>query len=377
MALPPPDIRLPTDLVPADGRFGCGPSKIRPAALAALAAAPATYLGTSHRQNPVRTMVGRLRAGLRDLFVLPDGYEVVLGNGGAALFWDVATASLIDHHSQHLCFGQFSASFAEAVAGAPYLEGPEIVEAPAGSAPELRPHPGIDAYALTQNETSTGVAMPVTRPVGIPAEEALVLVDATSAAGGMRVDPTEFDAYYFAPQKCLGSDGGLWLALLSPAAVERTARIAASDRWIPSTLSLALALENARLDQTYNTPSLMTLFLAVDQVEWMLTNGGLGWASGRSEASAAAIYGWAEASTFATPFVTDPALRSPVVATIDFDETSDAAAVAAVLRANSIVDTEPYRRLGRNQLRIGMYPGVDPVDVGILTSAIDYIVAAL
>ena len=376
MTSPVPDIRLPTDLLPCDGRFGAGPSKIRPEALATLVAASPTYLGTSHRQRPVRAMVGRLRSGLRELFSLPDGYEVVLGNGGAALFWDVATVSLIERRSQHLSFGQFSASFADTVAAAPHLEAPDVREAPPGSAPEARPGPGIDAYALTHNETSTGVAVPVTRPDGAdPA--ALVLVDATSAAGGMPVDPPAFDVYYFAPQKGLGSDGGLWLALCSPAAVERAERIAASGRWIPAGLSLALALENARLDQTYNTPALATLLLATDQVEWILAQGGLAWAAARCQSSADAIYRWAEGSSFARPFVEDPALRSPVVATIDFADTIDAATVAAVLRANGIVDTEPYRRLGRNQLRIGMYPAVDPADVRVLTAAVDHVVEAL
>jgi len=376
MTSPVPDIRLPTDLLPCDGRFGAGPSKIRPEALATLVAASPTYLGTSHRQRPVRAMVGRLRSGLRELFSLPDGYEVVLGNGGAALFWDVATVSLIERRSQHLSFGQFSASFAEAVGAAPHLEAPEVLEAPPGHAPEAQPRPGIDAYALTHNETSTGVAVPVTRPDGAdPA--ALVLVDATSAAGGMPVDPGQFDVYYFAPQKCLGSDGGLWLALCSPAAVDRVGRVAASGRWIPAGLSLAVALENARQDQTYNTPGLATLLLAAEQVEWMLANGGLDWAAGRCRESAAILYGWAERSDFATPFVADPALRSPVVATIDFVEAVDAGRVAAVLRANGIVDTEPYRRLGRNQLRISMYPAVEPGDVAVLAAAVDHVVSRL
>ncbi len=377
-----PDIRLPADLMPSDGRFGCGPSKIRPAALSALGAAPSTYLGTSHRQSPVRTMVKRLRAGLVELFRLPDGYEVVLGNGGAALFWDVATAGLIDKRSQHVVCGQFSTSFAEAVAAAPHLEAPDVIEAPPGSGAFPRAKPGIDTYALIHNETSTGVALPVVRPAEAD-PDALVVVDATSAAGGMTVDPLAFDAYYFAPQKCLGSDGGLWLALCSPAAIERVERLAGEaltkpgSRWIPAILSLALALENSRLDQTYNTPALATIFLAVEQVDWMLANGGLTWAAARCDASSATIYGWAEASDFAAPFVADPALRSPVVATIDFDASVNAADVAAVLRANGIVDTEPYRRLGRNQMRIGMYPSVDPADVGVLTLAIDHVVNQL
>jgi phosphoserine aminotransferase len=372
-----PDIRLPADLRPSDGRFGSGPSKIRQASVDALAAAAPTYLGTSHRANTVKSMVGRLRAGLSELFHLPDGYEVALGNGGAALFWDMATFGLVEHRSQHLSFGQFSASFAAAARSAPHLDDPEVVESAPGTHPVLRATPGVDAYALTHNETSTGVAMPVRRPAGVSSDEALVLVDATSAAGGMRVDPAEFDAYYFAPQKCFAADGGLWLALLSPAAVERVGRIKASGRWTPALLDLGLALENSRLNQTYNTPGLATIFLMVDQVEWMLAGGGLGWAASRSEASAAVLYPWAEASDYATPFVADPVQRSPVVGTVDLDPSVDANQVAAVLRANGIVDTESYRRLGRNQLRVAMYPAVEADDVAILTRAIDHVVDAL
>ena len=374
-APPEPDIRLPDDLLPADGRFGAGPSKVRQASVDALAAAAAAYLGTSHRATTVRSMVGRLRAGLAELFTLPDGYEVALGNGGAALFWDMATFGLIERRSQHLTFGQFSASFAATAKAAPFLDDPDVISSDFGTHPVPQPNPDVDAYALTHNETSTGVAMPVGRPAG--AGGALVLVDATSAAGGMRVDPAEFDAYYFAPQKCFAADGGLWLALLSPAAVERVERIKAGGRWTPALLDLGLALENSRLDQTYNTPSLATIFLMVDQVEWMLAGGGLGWAASRSEASAAVLYPWAEASDFATPFVTDPGQRSPVVGTIDLDASVDANVVSAVLRANGIVDTESYRRLGRNQLRISMYPAVEASDVAILTRAIDHVVGEL
>ncbi len=370
-----PDIRLPPDLLPSDGRFGSGPSKVRQAAVDALAAAAPTYLGTSHRADTVKSMVGRLRAGLAELFQLPDGYEVALGNGGAALFWDMATFGLIERRSQHLAFGQFSASFAAAAKAAPHLDDPEVITSEAGTHPALRPDPAIDAYALTHNETSTGVAMPVARPGG--ADGALVLVDATSAAGGMRVVPDQFDAYYFAPQKCFAADGGLWLALLSPAAVERVERIKASGRWTPALLDLGLALENSRLDQTYNTPGLATVFLMVEQVEWMLAGGGLEWAAGRSEASAAQLYPWAEKSDYATPFVADPGQRSPVVGTIDLDATVDAGVVSKVLRANGIVDTESYRRLGRNQLRIAMYPAVEASDVAILTRAIDYVAGEL
>ncbi|MEA2844425.1 MAG: phosphoserine aminotransferase [Actinomycetota bacterium] len=382
MATPIPDIRLPPDLLPADGRFGSGPSKVRQEAVDALAAGARAFLGTSHRATTVRSKVGRVRTGLAELFALPDGYEVALGNGGAALFWDMAAFGLIERRSQHLSFGQFSASFAATTKAAPHLDDPEVVESALGTHPEPRPNADVDAYALTHNETSTGVAMPVRRPAGTSSapgssNAALVLVDATSAAGGMRVDPGEFDAYYFAPQKCFASDGGLWLALLSPAAVERVERIEASGRWAPASLSLPMAIESSRLDQTYNTPALATVFLLVEQIEWILDGGGLDWAAGRSEASSAVLYGWAEASSYASPFVTDPAQRSPVVGTIDLEPAVDAGLVSKVLRANGIVDTESYRRLGRNQLRIAMYPAVDAADVEILTRAIDHVVAAV
>ncbi len=346
----------------------------------ALAAHARTYLGTSHRAATVRSMVGRVRAGLGELFALPDGYEVALGNGGAALFWDMATFGLIERRSQHMSFGQFSASFAATAKAAPHLEDPEVIESALGTHPEIRPSADVDAYAFTHNETSTGVAMAVRRPASAEpgsSDAALVLVDATSAAGGMRVDPHDFDAYYFAPQKCFASDGGLWLALLSPAAVERVDRIQASGRWMPASLSLTMAIESSRLDQTYNTPALATLFLLVEQIEWMLDAGGLEWAAGRSEASSTVLYGWAEASPYASPFVADPAQRSPVVGTIDLDPAVDAGVVSKVLRANGIVDTESYRRLGRNQLRIAMYPAVDAADVDVLTRAIDHVIAAL
>jgi len=371
-----PDIRLPPDLLPTDGRFGSGPSKVRSGAVAALAHAAPTYLGTSHRQASVRQVVGRVRAGVAELFGLPDGYEIALGNGGAALFWDVAAFGLIERRSQHLVFGQFSSSFAGGVRAAPHLEEPEVIEAPAGSHPEPEPGPGVDMYALTHNETSTGVAMPVRRPAGCD-PDALVVVDATSAAGGMPVDPDEFDVYYFSPQKCLGSDGGLWLAALSPRAIERVERVRAGGRWVPASLSLSAALTRSRADETWNTPGLATLFLLADQLDWLLGNGGLAWASGRSEASASVLYGWAESSSYATPFVSDPAKRSPVVGTVDLDDAIDAKAVCAVLRANGIVDTDPYRSLGRNQLRVAMYPNVEPDDVDTLTRAVDHVVTAL
>jgi phosphoserine aminotransferase len=370
-----PDVTLPADLRPADGRFGCGPSKVRAEGLAALVAVAPRYLGTSHRQAPVRSVVGRLRSGMTELFALPDGYEVVLGNGGAACFWDVASFSLIERRSQHLAFGNFSESFATMVAAAPHLDTPDVVESPAGTHPQPRPNPDVDVYALTHNETSTGVAMEVLRPV--PAGEGLVLVDATSAAGGMRVDPTQFDAYYFSPQKGFGADGGVWIALCSPDALERVGKVKATGRWIPESLSLGTAVDNSRLDQTYNTPGLATLFLMCDQLEWILGSGGLEWAASRCETSANILYGWAEKSQYATPFVPDTADRSPVVGTVDLDPSIDAKAVTRVLRANGIVDTEPYRRLGRNQLRIAMFPAVDPDDVATLTGAVDYVVSAL
>jgi phosphoserine aminotransferase len=369
----PITVSLPDGLRPRDGRFGSGPSKVRPEAVAALAHAAPTYLGTSHRQAGVRGMVARLKTGLADFFHLPAGYEVVLGNGGSTVFWDVAAFSLIERRSQHLVFGEFSAKFA-AAANAPHLAPPEVIESPFGTHPEPRANPEVDLYALTHNETSTGVAMPVCRPAGAAG---LVCVDATSGAGGLPVDPAEFDVYYFAPQKNLGADGGLWLALLSPAALERTAAVAASGRWVPASLSLPLAVESARADQTLNTPALATLFLVVHQLDWLNGQGGLDWAVKRCDASAAIVYGWADASDYATPFVADPAKRSHTVATVDLDERVDAAAVARVLRANGIVDTEPYRKLGRNQLRIAMFPAVDPDDLETLTRAIDHVVAAL
>jgi len=364
---------IPAQLKPKDGRFGSGPAKIRPEQLAALASSGATYLGTSHRQPPVRSLVRRIRRGLAELFSLPAGYTVVLGNGGTSAFWDMATFGLIREHSQHLSFGEFSARFAALAGRAPWLCAPTVVEAAPGTHPVPWPEPGADAYALTHNETSTGVAMPVRRVPGAD-PGSLVLVDATSAAAGLPVQAAEFDAYYFAPQKGLGSDGGLWLALLSPAAVERVHEIAASGRYIPDFLSLRVALENSVLDQTYNTPAVATLFLLADQVEWMLGQGGLEWTTARTARSAAILYTWAEQAAYADPFVADPAHRSQVVGTIDLADGLSADHVAATLRANGIVDTESYRKLGRNQLRIGMFPAVDPADVAALTACIDYVV---
>jgi phosphoserine aminotransferase len=376
VSAPTPDITIPADLKPADGRFGCGPSKVRPEALRALAE-ESGYMGTSHRQAPVRLMVSRLRNGLQELFALPDGYEIVLGNGGTTVFWDIATFGLIEQRSQHLTFGEFSSKFATATKAAPFLDDPTVISTDAGTHPDAVAEPGIDTYCLTHNETSTGVAMQLTRPEGTSADQALVLVDATSAAGGLRFDPAQTDVYYFAPQKALASDGGLWLAAMSPAAIDRLERIGASDRWIPESLSLTTALENSRKDQTYNTPALATVFLAVHQIEWMNENGGLAFAAGRSDRSADTIYGWAEGRPWATPFVKDPADRSHVVATIDLADEIDAGTVSAVLRANGIVDTDAYRKLGRNQIRVALFPAIDPEDVAALTACIDHVVDAL
>ncbi|MHB8452583.1 MAG: phosphoserine transaminase [Mycobacteriales bacterium] len=368
-------ITIPTPLLPTDGRFGCGPSKVRPEALAALAATGTSYLGTSHRQDQVKSVVRRISAGLTALFNLPEGHEVLLGNGGSTAFWDIAAVNLIRTRSQHLVFGEFSSKFAEVARSAPFLADPSVVDAPPGSHPLPRPEPGVDVYALTHNETSTGVAMPLGRVTGDPG--ALTIVDATSAAGGLGWDPKEVDVYYFAPQKCFASDGGMWLALLSPAALERVDEVTGSGRWVPASYDLRIARDNSRLDQTYNTPALATLFLLAEQVDWLNANGGLRFATERSAESAAVLYGWADKCDFAAPFVTDPAMRSPVVGTIDFADGVDAAAVAKVLRAHGVVDTEPYRKLGRNQLRIGMFPAVDPADVEALTACIDYVVERL
>jgi phosphoserine aminotransferase len=372
----PDDLRIPADLLPADGRFGAGPSKIRVEALDALAATGRSLLGTSHRQAPVRATVGRVREGLQQLFSLPEGYEVVLGNGGATAFWDVATFGLIRQKSQHLSFGEFSAKFVTAVKDAPFLDDPSVITSDPGTRPSPRAEAGVDAYAWAHNETSTGVMAPVVRPAGVDAG-ALVLVDATSGAGGLPVDVAQTDVYYFAPQKSFASDGGLWLALMSPAAIERAERLAASDRHIPAFFDLPTAIANSRLDQTYNTPALATLFLMAEQLDWMLAEGGLAGMVARTTASSDALYGWAERSEVAYPFVAEPAHRSLVVGTIDFREPVDATRLAAVLRANGIVDTQPYRKLGRNQLRIAMYPAVDVADVEALTACIDWVVERL
>jgi phosphoserine aminotransferase len=372
----PVKIVIPADLLPADGRFGSGPAKIRDAQVEALAAAGRSLLGTSHRQAPVRNVVQRVREGLATLFGLPDDYLVVLSNGGTTAFWDVAAFGLLAGRTQHLSFGEFSAKFANVTRSAPWLPEPSIIASEPGTHPSPRAEPGVDAYALTQNETSTGVTMPIRRVPGAD-DGALVVVDATSAAGGIAIDPAQFDAYYFAPQKCFGADGGLWLALLSPAAVERTARIAVSDRYVPEFLSLQTAIEQSRLQQTYNTPAVATLVLLAEQVDWMLSRGGMAWTTERTATSSGILYNWADKSPVATPFVTDPADRSPVVVTIDFADHIQATALSAVLRANGIIDTDSYRKLGRNQLRIGTYPAVEPADVEALTACIDYVLERL
>lgn len=367
------DITIPANLLPQDGRFGAGPSKVRREQVTGLLDVATTYLGTSHRQKTVKSQVGRLREGLASLFSLPEGYEVVLGNGGSTAFWDIATFGLIRDRAQFLSFGEFGAKFAKAAKIAPHLGDQSIVTAEPGDAPAFAPEPGIDAYATPHNETSTGVAIPPKRPVGTDAG-ALHLVDATSGAGGLAVDIAETDTYYFAPQKSFGSDGGLWFALMSPAAIERSAAIAESGRWTPAFLDLQIAIENSRLDQTYNTPALATIFLMAEQVDWFNSQGGLDWCVSRTNESSGVLYDWAQARDFATPFVTDPAKRSGVVATIDLDDSIDATSVTKALRANGIVDTEPYRKLGRNQLRIAVFPAVEPDDVRALTRCIDYVV---
>ncbi|MFF9316692.1 phosphoserine transaminase [Streptomyces sp. NPDC014735] len=370
------DIQIPADIKPADGRFGAGPSKVRTEALDALAATGTSLLGTSHRQAPVKNLVGSVRQGVRDLFSLPEGYEVILGNGGSTAFWDIATHGLIENKSQHLTFGEFSSKFAKAAKLAPWLADPSVVASDPGTHPEPRAEEGVDVYAFTHNETSTGVAAPIERVAGAD-EGALVLVDATSGAGGLPVDITESDVYYFAPQKSFASDGGLWIGVFSPAALERAARVHASGRHIPEFFSLPTAIDNSLKNQTYNTPSLATLFLLNEQLNWLNGQGGLDFAVRRTATSSRNLYGWAEDSKYATPFVSDPAKRSQVIGTIDFSDEIDAAAVAKALRANGIVDTEPYRKLGRNQLRVAMFPAIDPADVQALTACIDYVIEKL
>lgn len=371
----PDQLTIPDALKPTDGRFGCGPSKVRPAQVRALAAAGTTLFGTSHRQTPVKDLVGRVRSGLGELFSVPEGYEVILGNGGSTAFWDAAAFGLIDRRSLHLTYGEFSAKFAAAVAANPFVGDPVVIKSDPGSAPQPQSDPSVDVIAWAHNETSTGVAVPVRRPAA--AEGKLVVIDATSGAGGLPVDINEVDAYYFAPQKNFAGDGGLWLAIMSPAALARVETIAAGGRWVPEFLSLPIAIDNSLKNQTYNTPAIATLVLLAEQIEWMLGNGGLDWAVKRTADSSARLYSWAEAAPFATPFVAEPALRSQVVGTIDFDDAVDAAAVAKVLRANGIVDTEPYRKLGRNQLRVAMFPAIEPEDISALTACVDWVVERL
>ncbi len=373
----PTTIAIPADLLPADGRFGCGPSKVRYEQVDAVVAARDTVLGTSHRKPAVKNLVGDVRSKLDTLFALPDGWEIVLGHGGSTMFWDVATFGLIKNRSQHLTFGEFSSKFAEAASTAPHLGEPTIIRSDPGSHPDAAAEAGVDLYALTHNETSTGVSMKLRRPAGTTVSDAIVAVDATSGAGGLLWDPTEVDVYYFAPQKCFASDGGLWLAACSPAAIERIESIGASNRWRPASLDLKIALDNSKKNQTYNTPAVATLVLLDAQLDWMLNNGGLEFAAGRSAQSARTLYGWAGERDWATPFVADTEKRSNVVGTIDLDDSIDAAAVSSILRANGILDTEAYRKLGRNQLRIGMFPAIDPTDIAALTACIDYLIARL
>lgn len=375
MTIDPTTLVIPAELKPADGRFGAGPSKVRPEQLQALASIK-DVIGTSHRQKPVKAQVARVRAGLRQLFNLPEGYEVVLGNGGSTAFWEVATFGLIREQAQFLSFGEFGSKFAASAKAAPFLGEMSVIKSEPGDAPAFAPAPGIDVYATPHNETSTGVAIEVKRPAGAD-EDALLVIDATSGAGGLAVDITEADVYYFAPQKCFASDGGLWFAIMSPKAIARAKEIKESGRYIPAFLDLVTAIENSVLEQTYNTPALATIVLMAEQVDWFNANGGLAWTAARTAESSGHLYAWAEASDFATPYVTDPAKRSGVVATIDFDESIDATLIAKALRANGIVDTEPYRKLGRNQLRIAVFPAVDPADVRQLTKCIDWVVAEL
>ncbi|WP_110206731.1 phosphoserine transaminase [Nocardioides daejeonensis] len=370
------DVQIPASIKPADGRFGAGPSKIQTSHLDALAATGDKLLGTSHRQAPVKDTVGRVREGLAALFNLPEGYEIVLGNGGATAFWDIAAFGLIRNKSQHLTFGEFSSKFATSTKKAPWLAEPSVISSDPGSRPDAVAEDGVDAYAWAHNETSTAVMAPVLRPAGV-ADDALVLVDATSGAGGLPVDLNQVDAYYFAPQKCFASDGGLWIAAMSPRALARAEEIAATDRYIPPFFSLPTAIDNSKKNQTYNTPSVATLFLMAEQLDWMNANGGLTGMVERTTASSDALYGWAEKTSYTTPYVANPDHRSLVIGTVDFDDSIDAAQVAKVLRANGIVDTEPYRKLGRNQLRIAMYPAIDPADIEALTACIDHVVEAL
>jgi phosphoserine aminotransferase len=371
----PSQIRLPAGILPGDGRFGCGPSKVRPEQVEAIVAGARSLMGTSHRKPPVKHLVGSIRTGLAELFGLPDGWEILLGNGGTTVFWDAASFGLVERRSQHLVFGEFSSKFAEVCRSAPHLEPPTVVESVPGDHPDPVAEDAIDLYALTHNETSTGVAMQLRRPPRT--EGALVAVDATSAAGGLRWDPAQVDVYYFAPQKCFASDGALWIAACSPAAVTRIERITGGERWTPASIDLGIALDNSRADQTYNTPAVATLIMLDEQIRWMNAGGGLEWCAARCDESARIVYTWSEQREWASPFVTDPSKRSSVVATIDLDARVSADDVCAALRANGIVDTDGYRKLGRNQLRIGMFPAIEPADVEALTVCIDAVVEAL
>lgn len=368
-------ITIPAELLPADGRFGCGPSKVRPEALRALAGDGAAVMGTSHRQAPVKNLVKGIREGLTQLFDVPDGYEVVLGNGGTTAFWDAALFGLIRDRAAFGTFGEFSAKFASGAKEAPFLGDPVIVKADPGTLAIPTAQDGVDAYGWAHNETSTGVMAPIERPAGT--DDALVLIDATSGAGGLPVDVSQTDVYYFAPQKSFAADGGLWVALMSADALERVAEIKASGRWIPGFLDLSIAIDNSTKNQTYNTPAVATLFLLDDQIRWLLSLGGLSGAVARTQESSSRLYSWAEKSPYATPFVSNPDERSFVVGTIDFADSVDAAALATTLRANGVLDVEPYRKLGRNQLRVGMFPAVDPDDVSALTACIDHVVERL
>ncbi|MDI3331363.1 MAG: phosphoserine transaminase [Micrococcus sp.] len=371
-----PEVTIPQQLLPRDGRFGAGPSKVRPDQVQALVEAGPRLLGTSHRQAPVKDLVGSVRRGLAQLFSAPEGYEVILGVGGSTAFWDAASFGLVRSRAQHLSFGEFGSKFAKATDKAPFLEASSILTAEPGTRPEPRAEAGVDVYAWPQNETSTGVAAPVQRVAGAD-DDALVLIDATSAAGGLPVDVSQADAYYFAPQKNFASDGGLWLALFSPAALERVEQVKASGRWIPDFLDLKTAVDNSLKDQTYNTPALATLVMLDNQVRWMNDNGGLDFATARTSDSSNRVYTWASGSSFATPFVTRPEDRSAVITTVDFSDDVDAATVAKVLRANGVVDVEPYRKLGRNQLRIATFAAIEPDDVTALLACIDHVVEQL
>lgn len=369
------EIKIPDNLKPSDGRFGCGPSKILPASIANLASNYGKVLGTSHRQKPVKVIVGEVITGLKSLFSLPDGYEVIIGNGGSTAFWDIATFGLIEKKSQHLVFGEFSSKFATAAKLAPMIDEPSVIKTEPGTHPLPKIEADIDTYALTHNETSAGVMMPIIRPAG--SEGALVLVDATSAAGGLAVDITQSDCYYFAPQKSFASDGGLWIAIMSPAAIARVEKIKKSGRWVPAFFDLSIAIENSRIDQTYNTPALATIILLAEQLKWMNENGGLKFATQRTQDSSDRLYNWAEKTSYTTPFVIDPAMRSKVVGTINFQDGLDALEITQILRSNGIVDTDPYRKLGKNQLRIGMFPAVEPADIDALTKCIEFVVERL